>query len=189
MLYSTPVAQVAVVGHSNQPILSPKASVASTKLVKDMLLRHQAELRLSGELVIPDSLQKQAKQEIYRAVEGLEKRHRLDTGAHLPILDGLLAVQNQRYVMVSATEGFTRTDANYGQQLAISIGVGLLTGGMMIPVSTKANSIICLFIYDHQQKVVVYYNHTPPFATGEPLNPEVVEKQIRRMLTKDFLLR
>lgn len=187
--FLSPVAQIATIETGNQPHLSPEASTASVHLLRELLIRHQAELHLSGEMVIPDSLQAAAQQEIYRAVEGIDKRLRLDTGANLPTLDYLLSTQNQRYALVAATQGFTRTPDNYSGQLAKSIGVGVLTMGMLVPISIKAKSIVCLFIYDRQQKAIVYYNHTPPPAEREPLNQAVVEQQLRKMLAKDFPLR
>ena len=60
--------------------------------------------------------------------------------------------------------------------------------GMMVPVAVKAKSNIYVFIYDSQQKNIVYYNHTPPQAEREPLHEAVLEKQFRTMLVKDFPL-
>ena len=189
MPFASPVAMIATIETGNQPHLSSEASAESARLLRELLVRHQNELHLRGELPIPNSLQAAAQREIYRAVDGIAKRMRLDTGANLPVLDTLLAAQNQRYVLVAATQGFTRTPANYGGELVKSIGVGLATMGMLVPLAVKAQSVICLFIYDRQQKTIVYYNHTPPPAEREPLNPAVVEKQLRTMLAKDFPLR
>lgn len=189
MPFASPVAQIATIEHGNQPAMSPEASAESVRLMRKLLASHRAELHLQSELVIPDSLHQRAQQEIYRAVEGIERRLRLDTGAHLPVLDELLASQNQRYLLVTATQGFTRLEGNYGNQLAKTIGVGLLTMGMMVPVAIKAKSDICLFIYDSQQKQIVYYNHTPPPAEREPLDEARLEYQLRTMLKKDFPLR
>ncbi|MFC6225541.1 hypothetical protein ACFP2F_20010 [Hymenobacter artigasi] len=183
------MAQIATIETGNQPRLSAEASAESVRLLRELLVSHQAELHLRGEMTISDSLQAAARQEIYRAVEGIDKRMRLDTGANLPTLDYLLSTQNQRYVLVTATQGFTRTPNNYSGQVAKSIGVGVLTMGMMVPIAIKAKSIICLFIYDRQQKAIVYYNHTPPPAEREPLNQAVLERQLRTMLAKDFPLR
>ena len=107
--------------------------------------------------------------------KGIERCLRLDIGAHLPVPDELLTGQNQRYLLVTATQGFFRTENNYSNQLAKSIGVGLLTMGMLVPIATKAKSIICLFICDSQQKTIVYYNHTPPPAEREPLDEVKLE--------------
>ena len=85
------------------------------RLMRELLVKHQSELHVRGELTVPDSLQQQARQEICRAVSGIEKRQRLDTGAHLPVLDYLLVGQNQRYLLVTATRGFTRLGSNYQQ--------------------------------------------------------------------------
>ena len=189
MPFASPVAQVATIQRGNQPKFNLEASAESVRLMRKLLVSYQSELHLGGELMIPDSLQQQAKQEIYQAVNGIEKRQRLDTGAQLPVLDYLLTGRNQRYVLVAATQGFTRLEGNYGNQLAKTIGVGLLTMGMMVPVAVKAKSNICLFIYDKEQKNIVYYNHTPPPAEREPLDEAVLEKQLRTMLARDFPLR
>ncbi|HEX8503838.1 MAG TPA: hypothetical protein VF630_00605 [Hymenobacter sp.] len=179
MPFASPVAQVATIQRGNQPEVNLEASVESARLMRKLLVSHQAELHLADELVIPDSLQQQASQEIYQAVNGIEKRQRLDTGAHLPALDYLLAGRTQRYVLVTATQGFTRLEGNYGNQLAKTIGVGLLTMGMMVPVAVKAKSDICLFIYDKEQRNIVYYNHTPPPAEREPLDEAVAGETAR----------
>lgn len=189
MPFASPVAQIATIERGNQPVMSAEASAESMRLMRKLLVEHRAELHLQNELVIPDSLQQEANQEIYRAVEGIEVHRRLDTGAHLPVLDALLAQQNQRYLLVAATQGFTRTELNYSRQLAKSIGLGLLSMGSMVPMAIKAKSTICLFIYDGQQKAIVYYNHTPPPAEREPLDEVVLEQQLRTMLAKDFSLR
>lgn len=189
MRFSSPVTQIALIQQGNLPQPSPEATAESARLMRALLTNYQPELHLRGELIIPDSLQRQVRQEVYRAVEGIEKRLRLDTGAHLPTLDYLLKQQNQRYLLVTATQGFTRTQGNYGNQMAKSIGVGLLTMGMMVPVAVKAKSNIYVLIYDKQQKNIVYYNHTPPQAEREPLDQVVLEKQFRAMMAKDFPLR
>ena len=189
MPFASPVAQVATIQRGNQLEFNQGASSESERLMRKLLVRHQPELHLRDELVIPDSLRQQVRQEIYQAVNGIEKRQRLDTGARLPVLDYLLADQKQRYLLVTATQGFTRLEGNYANQLAKTIGVGLLTMGMMVPVAVKAKSAICLFIYDKEQKNIVYYSHTPPLAEREPLDEAVLEKQLRTMMAKDFPLR
>lgn len=189
MPFASPVAQVATIQRGNQLEFNQAASSESERLMRKLLVSHQPELHLRNELVIPDSLRHQVRQEIYQAVNGIEKRQRLDTGAHLPMLDYLLADQKQRYLLVTATQGFTRLEGNYGNQLAKTIGIGLLTMGMMVPVAVKAKSAICLFIYDRERKNIVYYSQTPPLAEREPLDEAVLEKQLRTMMAKDFPLR
>lgn len=110
-----PVAQVAKIQRGNQPEFHREASAGSMRLMRELLVKHQSELHVRGELTVPDSPQQQARQEICRAVSGIEKRQRLDTGAHLPVSDYLLVGQNQRYLLVTATRGFTRLESNYQQ--------------------------------------------------------------------------
>lgn len=113
--YAPPVAQVAKIRRGNQPEFNQEASAESMRLMRELLIKHQSELHVRGELTVPDSLQQQARQEICRAVSGIEKRQRLDTGAHLPVLGYLLVGQNQRYPLVTATRGFIRLGSNYQQ--------------------------------------------------------------------------
>ena len=167
---------------------SAEAAAGSVQLLRELLTTYQTELHLSGELLIPESQRQQAYQQIYPAVDGIASRQRLESGANLPILDDLLNAESQRYVLVTAVRGFTRMEGNYGGQLAKTIGVGILTMGMMVPVSVKAKSDICMFIYDRQQKQIVYFNQTPQNAEQEPLSKTAVENQLRKLLAKDFPL-
>ena len=104
------------------------------------------------------------------------------------MLDYLLQGQSQRDVLLTATRGFTRTEGNYSGQVAKSIGVGILSMGMIVPVAVKAKSNLYLLIYDSQQKAIVYFNQTPVNAEQEPLNAAALENQLRKMLAKDFPL-
>ncbi|SDY33236.1 hypothetical protein [Hymenobacter psychrophilus] len=185
MPFTTPISAIGSIQRGNQVVFDSAATRASVGLLRRQLRAQQAGLRLSGELVIPDSLRLQAEQEIGRAVAALNSRPQLGGGANLPVLDYLLQQQGQRYVFVTAARGFTRSPGNYGGQVAKSIGVGLLTMGMLVPVSVKARSEIGVFVYDAQQRAIVYYCHTSPIE-HEPLDETSVAKQLRTMLAKDY---
>lgn len=188
LVFAPPLTSISVIEKGNQPTPSQEATSEAARILRTVLLRHQAELHLKTELPIPDSLQQAAGREISQAIRGIEGHQRLSGGANLPVLDYLLEAQGERFLVVTANRGFTREQGNYGKQLTKSLGIGLLTMGMLVPVSVKAKSNLSYFIYDRQQKAIVYYNHTPPNAEHEPLNEASVEQQLRTMLAKDFPL-
>ncbi|GAA4359016.1 hypothetical protein GCM10023185_25220 [Hymenobacter saemangeumensis] len=188
MTFASPIAAVSLIEKGNLPKPNEEATAQATEIMRRLLTRHRAELHLTHELHIPDSLYQQAYQQIFRAAEGIAYRQRLETSANLPAIDHLLAGPGPRYVLLTALRGFTRTSENYSGQLAKTIGVGLLTMGMVVPVSVKARSDIYFLIYDRQQRQVVYFNQTPPMAEQEPLDEASVENQLRRMLGQDFPL-
>lgn len=47
-------------------------------------------------------------------------------------------------------------------------------------------SNIFLLIYDQQQHAIVYYRHTPPLATNEPLDGLTLQQDFAKLLKKDF---
>lgn len=188
MPFATPVASIGIINRGNQIFVDSAATRTSVGLLRGWLLAHQPELGLSGELVVPDSLRLAAAQEIGRAAAGLAGRTQLAGGASLPVLDYLLRQQGQRYAMVPVARGFTRNPGNYGGQVAKSIGVGLLTMGMLVPISVKAKSEITVFVYDSQQRAIVYLNTTPPPAEREPLDAASLDKQLRTLLGRDYRL-
>ena len=166
---------MATIEHGNQLVPSPEASAESVRLMHKLLVTHRVELHLQDELVIPDSLQLRAKQEIYRAVEGYRKMPAL--GHRGAFTRSGRAADRSKPALPSGYghPGLLPNRENYSNQLAKSIGMGLLTMGMLVPIATKAKSIICLFIHDSQQKTIVDYNHTTPPAEREPLDEVKLE--------------
>ena len=186
MPFTPPLVEIGVISEGNKPQFDGEATAASVALLRRRLLAHQAELRLSGELAVPDSLRPAAGRELAQAVESLHKRTRLTGGANLPVLDYLLQQQGQRYVLVPVAQGFTRRPGNYAGQIAKDIAVGVLSMGTMVPMTVKANSHISLFVYDSQQHAIVYLTRTHPRDGREPLNEASVEKQLRQILRRDY---
>ena len=73
-----------------------------------------------------------------REMESYRKWRLLPTS--VPLLDTLLIKQKQRYCLFSSVQGYTRTSSNYRGQIAIALGVGLLSMGMLVPTADKANT-------------------------------------------------
>jgi len=188
MFFASPIAEINLIEKGSKPVPSEEATAQSTEIMRKLLVRHRAALHLTRELIIPDSVRQEAYRQFFRAADGIAYQQKLETGVNLPVIDNLLADQDQRYVLLTAIRGFTRTKENYRGHLAKAIGVGVLTMGVMTPVLGKAKSVISVLIYDRQQRQIVYFNQTPTEGGHEPLDETSVENQLRKMLAKDFTL-
>jgi len=186
MVFTPPLGQIGLIEKGNSGSYDPTLSAKSTAAMRQILLQYKRELRLSGELSVPDPrTQQRLTRETYRAINAVERQQRVGRPYELVVLDSLLDAQGQRYALLSAARGFTRVEGNYSNQVAKSVGVGLLTLGMYVPVPIKATSSVFFLIYDRQDHAILYYNHAAPLE-AEPLDPAVLDKQMRKMLAKDF---
>jgi hypothetical protein len=191
LAFAPPVAAVAIVRTGYHTVVDSQATATSVSLLHKTLVRHRLQLGLQRELAVPDSLRPAARQEIYRAVEGLRAHPRLAGGAQLPVLDYLLAAQQQRYLLVTAAAGFTQEVTKYDAQLAQGITRGQTVAVRTPapqPIATRRKSNIYLFLYDRQRQAILYYTSTPPLVEREPLDEAVMEAQFNQMLRKDFPL-
>jgi hypothetical protein len=170
-------------------VVDSQATATSISLLHKTLVRHRFQLGLQQELALPDSLRLAARQEIYRAVEGLKAHPRLAGGANLPVLDYMLGQQQQRYVLVTAAAGFTQEITKYDIRRSQTVSIGQ-TAAVRTPnprpVVKRAKSNIYLFLYDRQRQGIVYYTSTPPMVDHEPLDEASMEAQFSQMLRKDF---
>ena len=189
LAFTPPVSAVAIVRTGYQTVVDSQATATSISLLRKALVRHRFQLHLQQELAVPDSLRLAARQEIYRAVEGIRAHPRLAGGANLPVLDYVLASQQQRYALVTAAAGFTQEITKYDARRAQGISRGQLaavrTSGPQ-PIVTRAKSNIYLFLYDRQRQAIVYYTSTPPLVEHEPLDEASLEAQFSQMLRRDF---
>jgi hypothetical protein len=187
LAFVSPVTTVAVRRYNNAAATEKAATLESARLLSLALLQHRAELRLRNEVTIPDSLLLQARHELYEAVLGIEQHWQLGGGANLPALDYLLRQQRQRYALLTVASGFTQVP----KQAPSSGGGGIRLGSYPFSSSSatmvgQPKSNIYLLIYDQQRQAIVYYRHTPPLASTEPLEAASLEKQFKKLLRKDF---
>jgi hypothetical protein len=188
LTFAPPMSAVAIVRTGYQTVVDSQATATSVSLLHKTLVRHRYQLHLRHELAIPDSLHLAARQEIYRAVEGIKTHARLAGGARLPVLDYVLDAQNRRYLLVTAAAGFTQEVTKYDLRRAqgtFGPSVVMRTPSPR-PVVTSAKSNLYLFIYDRQQQAIVYYTNTPPTEERQPLDEASLEEQFSKMLRKDF---
>lgn len=185
LAYVSPVTTIAV-GRNLSPATADKAAtLESARLLSLALLQHRAELQLRNEVTIPDSLLLRARQEIYAAVLGIEQHWQLSGGANLPVLDYLLARQRQRYALLTVASGLTYIPRRPPPNLAGQPRLGS-SPGRPYTAAGQPKSNIFLLIYDQQQHAIVYYRHTPPLATTEPLDGLAMQQEFAKLLKKDF---
>lgn len=184
MLFTPPVTAIDKVDDANQLISDAAATAESGRLLRQLLLARQSQLRLRQELQLPDSLRELFSRELRQAVQGVQHRQRLEGGANLPTLDYVLRGQTQRYVLLTVAQGFTRDSSSYHTQMIKTLQADLLPGSKVLPVRFRSD--LHVFIYDGQRKQLVFYNRTPPTNENHPLNPATLSGQFRALLGKDF---
>lgn len=184
LLFISPIAAVGVIEGADSVLFNRGGSAESARLLRQTLLAHRQHLRLRGELPLPDTLRSAVSREVFRAVAGVQRHRRLSGGADLPVLDYLLRGQPQRYLLVTAAQGFKRENRNYQLQMIKALGANLLPGSRVIPV--RFESDIHVFIYDGHRRQIIFYNRTPPHKERDPLDQITVEEQLRGLLLKDF---
>ena len=188
MLFLPPVAVVSIVAQGNRSQYDPDASVDAAELLRQALLRHEDKLHLQGQLVVKDSAQREALPRFtIQTINLLESQHKRPLALPLPWLDTLLAARKQRYCLLSCVGGYTRTPGNYRGQLAKDLGIGLLSLGLVIPITSKCSTRVNIFIYDARQQAIVYYKATWP-AEKDPLAGVVIDRELTDLLAKDFNL-
>ena len=188
MLFLAPVGVVSTITQGNRANYDPNASADASAALRQALLRHDEKLHLKGQLIIQDSaMQRVVAGLTLRAIGELERHHKRPLPMPAPWLDTLLTAQQQRYCLLSYVWGYTRTPSNYRGQVAKSLGIGLLSMGMVVPVTNKAITRVGVFIYDAQQHAVVYYKSSWP-AEKDPLAGVVIDRELTELLAKDFNL-
>lgn len=187
LAFVSPITTVAVRHYNSAVVAEKAATLESARLLSLALLQHRAALRLRNEVTIPDSLLLQARHEAYEAVLGIEQHWQLGGGANLPVLDYLLRQQRQRYALLTVASGFTQVPR---QAPFNGGGSGRVGSYPFSPAWAGAGgqpkSNIYLLIYDQQRQAIVYYRHTPPLASSEPLDGASLAKQFSKLLRKDF---
>ena len=188
MVFLPPVGVVSSIGDGNRESYDPNASADASDALRQALLRHDEKLRLKTQLAVNDSLlQRTIASFTLRTGRALETYRKRPVPVSAPWLDSLLLLQKQRYCLLSYTFGYTRTPGNNRGRIATDLGIGLLSMGMIIPVSYKASTRVGVFIYDAQQHAVVYHKASLP-VEKDPLAGIVIDRELTDLLAKDFNL-
>jgi hypothetical protein len=190
MVLLPPVGIVSLIGQGNRPALDPNASIDAAEMLRQVILQHDAKLHLTGQVSLKDSTaQRAVARNIARTIGLLQSRPKATMAQPQPWLDTLLIARKQRYGMAGCVWGFTRTQANRRALMARDLGIGLLSMGMVVPVTLNASVSVGVFIYDAESHTIVYYK-TNASADKDPLadNGETIDRDVVSMLDKDFKL-
>lgn len=188
MMFLQPVGVVSAITQGNRTTYDANASVDASEALRQALMRHDEKLHLKGLLPVKDTaMQRVIAGLTLRAVVELESHRKRPFLMPAPWLDTLLTARKQRYCLLSYVWGYTRTPSNYRGQLAKSLGIGLLSLGMVVPAADHAYTRVGVFIYDAQQHAVVYYKSSWP-AEKDPLSGVVIDRELTDLLAKDFNL-
>jgi hypothetical protein len=188
MVLLPPVGVVRTISAGNQAVYSPAASADACDALRQALLRHEEKLRLVASLPLPDTTHQQALAQLTsRVVGALEYSRKRPLALPAPWLDSLLAARHQRYGLLSYVAGYTRTPANYRGHLAKDLGVGVLSMGLVVPITAQHSTRVGVFIYDAQTQAVVYYKGSWP-VEKDPLAGVVIDQTITELLAPDFQL-
>jgi hypothetical protein len=131
-----------------------------------------------------DNEKKQIENEIENLINFIEKRRNIK---NLQVSDKIISYFESKkieFVLFSHSSGFTREKGNYAKQIGKSLGVGILTLGMVVPISYKANLSNNIFIVDIKSKNVAFYRRSS--MELEPLKIKNIDKELNRLLTSYF---
>ena len=190
MVLLPPVGVVSLIGQGSRPTFDPDASSDAAELLRQVLFQHDTQLHLTGQVQLKDSIARRViARNTVRTIGLLESRRKATMALSQPWLDTLLTARKQRYGLVSCVWGFTRTRANRRALIARDLGIGLLSMGMLVPITANASVRLGVFIYDAQTHAIVYYKTNSP-TEEDPLagNGEIIDKEIMSILGKDFNL-
>lgn len=190
MVLLPPVGALSVIGQGNKPVFAPEASADAAELLRQALYQHDANLHLTGQVALKDTAARRSTaQYVARTLGSLERQRRATMAQPQPWLDTLLTRQKQRFGLVSGIWGFTRTVTNRRALIARDLGIGVLSMGLVVPVTPNASTRVGVFIYDAQTHAIVYYKTNVP-TDKDPLadNGEIIDHTVTAMLAKDFQL-
>ena len=188
MVFLQPASVVSSIGQGNRATYDAYASADASDAMRQALLRHDEKLRLKTQLAVKDSaMQRTITSFTLRTGRALESYHKRPMPMPAPWLDSLLLIRKQRYCLLSYAWGYTRSPSNNRGRIAKDLGIGLLSMGMLVPVSYKAYTRVGVFIYDAQQHAIVYHKASLP-VEKDPLAGVIIDREITDLLAKDFNL-
>jgi hypothetical protein len=129
---------------------------------------------------------KESEQNIQKSVfeicDLLYKNKRPDTITLNNILLNQIDSYKERYIMFSAINGYSRTKKNMINQEIQSAAIGILTLGMMIPLTNEGSSKLVIFVVDKESKKIVYSNRN--FVKDK--SPFFIASQQYQNILRDF---
>ncbi len=150
--YFEPFSFIYLIEKGNNGLLNDSLSGMSP-LVLDSVIQNNKIMKVTQRIEIPDTaLHTKINSEFQYIFQNVWKKKNPDRFKLTPTIDSLLDARNQRFALGAAIEGFARRQGNYGEQIAKSVGVGILTLGMFVPVPEKASLGVYAILMDAKNK-------------------------------------
>lgn len=173
-----PISYINIIYKGDKSVYSDSLSRVSQKLWLSTLELNRYRLPIDTYIILDDdfnrTLIEQETRNLFDEIDLLDQFYSIPIP---PALKSQLEVSGNRFGMLTLTSGFTRTKGNLTGQMFKSIGIGLLTLGMVMIIPETAQSNVYVMILDNELDEVVYYKA----STSEEMQP-LKEKNLHRQL-------
>jgi hypothetical protein len=175
--YFPPLSYINLIEKGNKMLLNDSLSLISKKLLDSVIKKNKyfkiaAKMHVDGEATIC-----KVNCELNAVFIAIDKNHNL-TGIKIPpTIDSIMKAKNQHFALATCATGFGRKKGNYGKQIAKSIGIGILTMGMLVPIPTKSSFSLYTIILDSQRNEVVFYSKSPVPVEQSPTDKHAIDDE------------
>jgi hypothetical protein len=172
-----PICYMSLVSKGNKAMFSDSVSDLSKKLLLKTISNLGEKIPVSGNI---SSLNLNVKAKLEDELYNMLKSNYEGTFSNIiltPTIDSILESKGKQFGMFIISSGFTRTELNYSNQIAKSIGLKLLTGGVYTQVPIKARTNVYVVIADSKNNNLAFFRRSK-IDGKEPLDEKVINKQI-----------
>ncbi|KEO75723.1 hypothetical protein [Anditalea andensis] len=158
MMVFEPVSDIYIINRGNKMEYSDSLSYISGQLWLNVVNQNRNRLPVNMINILEENFTKVQIQEetkyLFKEVSGMKKFHSIPLP---PSIKAHLELSGNRFGMLTATSGFTRKKGNLTGQMLKSIGIGIVTFGMVMIIPYTAQSNVSVLILDNERDEVVYY--------------------------------
>ena len=180
-----PISYINLITKGDNAVYSDSLSRISQKLWLNTLELNNYRLPIESYIILDDhfsrSLIENETRTLFDEIDALDQFYSIPIP---PTLKSHLEVSGNRFGMLTLTSGFTRTKGNLTGQMFKSIGIGLLTLGMVMIIPETAQSNVHVLILDNELDEVVYYKASTS-QEMQPLKEKTLHRQLE-YLYKDY---
>lgn len=180
-----PCSYIYYIEKGNKNTFSDSLSNITKNVIDSILVNNKSKFKLTDKIDLNDKkIKDKVANEIQLLVQSIVKNKKLDGIAVPSTIDSIMKSKNQRFALETAASGFGRKKGNQGKQIAKGVGIGVLTGGLFIPMPIKSNLTVFAFIFDSEKNQIAFYKRLP--ATKEPTDPITIERQLNSLFDGYF---
>ncbi|MBK6977160.1 MAG: hypothetical protein IPH28_08755 [Cytophagaceae bacterium] len=173
--------KISLIEKANIARLNPFLSDSLRLLFESKLpIALKSDLKFNKFEIFDEDVKDDIDNQLFRIILDVEKKKKIKNYKPNSQLLEFLRLSDKQYLFVAYSKGFTREQGNFGMQIAKGIGIGLLTGGRIIPVPYKANFTNVFFIIDVKNSNLAFYQRNSQEL--EPLKPNNVELKLDQIL-------